>query len=208
VSRSPAPAPHAPPDRGSSPFVASLPLLASSVALFVLGYVVWGVAPHVGPGSFPLWDLLLVLGFVAAIGAVLSWMSADSRPGRAPNPPRSEPPAGPEPRPEFGRPRPEITSPPAPRPAGGLAAAMATMGPPRPVGPAEWSEDDIPILPSRPAYRLPPDESEPAVPSTDPGAADPRPLTNRRAPVDSVLDEIDEIQRDVGRRPRGPATSP
>ncbi|MGD0249876.1 MAG: hypothetical protein ABSB97_03160 [Thermoplasmata archaeon] len=47
--------------------------MVASVALFVAGAASWWARLQAGPPRFPLWALLVVLGFVASIGAVLSW---------------------------------------------------------------------------------------------------------------------------------------
>ncbi|HXW67663.1 MAG TPA: hypothetical protein VEL82_07310 [Thermoplasmata archaeon] len=57
---------------------ASWPLLAAAAGLFVGAAVVFERAPHVGPSDFPLWGLLIALGFIAGIGATLSWFYATS----------------------------------------------------------------------------------------------------------------------------------
>lgn len=57
-------------------FRESVPLLLTSVALFVAGGVAGALRVEVGPGGFPLVGILVALGFVAAIGSVLSWFFA------------------------------------------------------------------------------------------------------------------------------------
>jgi hypothetical protein len=62
---------------GSPGLRESTPLILGSAALFVAGVVSWWVGVRVGPPRFPLWALLVVLGFVMAIGAVLSWFLSE-----------------------------------------------------------------------------------------------------------------------------------
>jgi hypothetical protein len=57
-------------------FRASLPLFVVTVGLFTGSAVVFHIARTAGPGGFPLWGLLMTLGFVAAIGATVSWFFA------------------------------------------------------------------------------------------------------------------------------------
>jgi hypothetical protein len=66
------------PERASewSAFSASLPLLVVTVGLFVGSVVVYRLARTVGPDGFPLWGLLMTLGFIAAIGTTVSWFFA------------------------------------------------------------------------------------------------------------------------------------
>jgi hypothetical protein len=99
----PDPAP-ARPSREWSAFAASLPLFVVSVGLFVGSVVVFTIAPGAGPGGFPLWGLLLTLGFIAAIGTTVSWFFAtgeeDDRPSTIPLSHDSAP--------DLGRPAPDV----------------------------------------------------------------------------------------------------
>jgi hypothetical protein len=183
-------------------FAPSSPLFLAATALFIGGYAVWRFDPSVGPGSFPLWDLLVVLGFVSTIGAVLSWFFASGDGGRteavpAPEPVSSEraparararsPASSPVSRNDLGRPPPAVT--PAPRPASpasGFSAALATT--PRHAPVYEEPEDEYDARP----LPLPTPPVEP-IPRTE---------------VEQMLRELDGIARDVGRRrPPTPASS-
>jgi hypothetical protein len=103
-----------------TPVVASLPLLVVSVALFVAGYLCFWLGVRVGPGAFSLWALLLVLGFIAAIGATISWFFAEEELALASVPavaggsdalpaPRAVPPVTTETQPWFEGPPAEVT---------------------------------------------------------------------------------------------------
>jgi hypothetical protein len=180
-------------------FVPSSPLLLAALALFIGGYAVWRFDPSAGPGMFPLWDLLIVLGFVAGIGAVLSWFfasgygepveeepaappEAKARPAPKPRPRVAAPPP---PRSDVGRPRPEIApSAKATGHASGLSAALATT--PRNAPPWDDAEDDF----DSPPVPLPTPPVEP-IPRTE---------------VEQMLRELDGIERDAGRR-RTPGAS-
>lgn len=78
----------------------SVPLLITSAGLFLAGFVCYWFSVRVGPSAFSLWALLIVLGFVAAIGASVSWFFADEE-ARMPSEPEVS-------REEMGRPRPEV----------------------------------------------------------------------------------------------------
>lgn len=177
-------------------FVASSPLLSSAAVLFVAGYLVWRSYPSFGPGAFPLWDLLLVLGFVAGIGAVLSWFYAtDDTPHVAPRPRRAAPPrripegARPVPatfaRGDLGRPRPEIASRSAPRRPPATRKITPVTRPRASPPPWQESEDDEEV--ATPSMILPP----------GPAAA------RSSAEADAALDELDGIEQDIARRRRG-----
>jgi len=175
-------------------FAPSSPLFLAATALFIGGYAVWRFNASVGPGSFPLWDLLVVLGFVSAIGGVLSWFFAvgngersDANALPAPEPVEPEPPrARPRSsvpsaasRSDLGRPPPTVVAPRRPAsPASGFSAALATT--PR----------------HAPLYEEP-DEAfdSPPVPLPTP-PVEPIPRTE----VEQMLRELDGIARDVGRR--------
>lgn len=96
-------------------FWESFPLLATSAVLFVAGAVSWARGIVIGSVRFPLVALLVALGFMAAIGAVLSWFFAEGPTQlvepRAPEKPISRP-ADTEERP--GRPPPLVVAAPAP----------------------------------------------------------------------------------------------
>lgn len=89
-----------------SAFSASLPLFVVTVGLFVGSVVVFSLAPNVGPGGFPLWGLLMTLGFIAAIGTTVSWFFAKGAADDAAAP-ADEPASDPE----VGRPAPEVRRP-------------------------------------------------------------------------------------------------
>lgn len=105
-------------------FSASLPLFVVSVGLFVGSVVVYSIARSIGPGGFPLWGLLMTLGFIAAIGTTVSWFFAK---GVAEE---SAPPAGPAVgADEAGRPAPDVRR-----------ASTAPITP-------DWDESTIPARP-------------------------------------------------------------
>ena len=184
-----------PSDRGGSEswrgFVASVPLLSVTGALFIGSYVVYREYPNVGPDHFPLWGLLLTLGFVAAIGSVLSWFFAtgtdetevtarDDQAGDAS-------PDSPVPRREFGRPVPDRAArPPVPARSGIATPAVAAAGAGVTGGggsaSAPWDEDVLPPV----------------------AAKGPRPvLTTLDDPgeIGRALEEIADIQRQLTARP-------
>ena len=177
-------------------------MFLAATALFIGGYAVWRFNPSVGPGSFPLWDLLVILGFVSAIGGVVSWFYAvgdggpvdiepappadlDPRPLEAKPRPRAAPTPIP-PRSDLGRPRPEAS--PGRRPTGpasGFSAALATT--PQHAPPWDEPEDDL----ESPPVPLPTPPIEP-IPRTE---------------VEQMLRELDGIERDASRRRGGAAPS-
>ena len=59
-------------------FWESLPLLIVAILLLVVGAIAWFFKVTVGPAGFPLGVILVTLGFVAGIGATLSWFFAGS----------------------------------------------------------------------------------------------------------------------------------
>ena len=90
-------------------FVASAPLLATSAVLFVVAVFALMYGVTFAGGRFPLAGLLAGLGFIAAIGAVLSWFFAsgtasEQGPKGSDERERAEPPSE---RLE-GRPRPDV----------------------------------------------------------------------------------------------------
>jgi len=169
----------------------SLPLFVVAALLFASGYLFWRDGSTAGPNAFPLWQLLVALGAVALGGALLSWLLAApdvdaARPSSAAAPARDG-------REEFGRPRPDVQRPgPTPAPTGGLATAMSSYGPPPR---AIWSEDDLPLPPPRPALR------------PSPVRTGPERATTSNEGVNLVLAELDEIERDVTPRRRGPGAA-
>jgi hypothetical protein len=116
-------------------FRASLPLFVVTVGLFVGSGVVYRAAPTAGPGGFPLWGLLMTLGFIAAIGATVSWFFAkgsaeDAAADSASEPAPTRPPA------DAGRPSPDV------------------LRPSEVAAPEDWDESTIPVRTvSRPPVR-------------------------------------------------------
>ena len=122
--------------RGNVGFRETLPLLIASAVLFAAGAVTWWAGVRVGPPRFPLWALLVVLGFVAAIGSVLAaFLGGDETVTVPPatdkeiEDARSTPPAV-----ELGRPAPDVRRPEQP-----------------PVVPSAVPWDEGPVESSRPA---------------------------------------------------------
>jgi hypothetical protein len=160
----------------------ALPLGFLTGALFLGAYVTYADYRSVGPGNYPLWGLFLTLGFVAAIGTVVSWFFATDELESAPSPPEHDSSdrtrSGRISESEFGRPAPEIvgtrgTS----GPSSGVGAAVVTAS----ASVEPWDEDVLP----------------PAV------ARGPRPvLTSPYDPGDigRALEEIADIQRDLAAR--------
>jgi hypothetical protein len=164
----------------------TLPLLMITGALFFVSVVFFAYYRNVGPRDFPLWGLLLTLGFVSAIGSSVSvfFAAEDEEPestgeGSIPSTGESR-----SDRDEFGRPKPDLVDP---------GPGSPTVGPVTPRVPGRaaevqpWSEDTLP----------------PAV------LRGPRPvLTTLDDPGDisRALEEIAEIQRQlVARAPATPA---
>jgi hypothetical protein len=83
--------------------VENLPFLIVTCALFLGSYLCHEFGNSIGPSIFPLWALLLTLGFVAAIGTSVGWFIAA---GRTAVVPRSSPPKARSE--DAGRPPPEI----------------------------------------------------------------------------------------------------
>jgi hypothetical protein len=122
-------------------FRASMPLFVVTVGLFVGSVVVFDLAPAAGPGGFPLWGLLLTLGFIAAIGTTVSWFFANgATTGAAPDRPARDDPS------RNGRPLPEVQ--------------RTAPVPPAP----EWDESGIP---QRPPPTRPRPVATPAPPPPD-----------------------------------------
>jgi hypothetical protein len=114
----------------------SLPLLVTSIVLLAAAVLAGARGIVVGSAKYPLAGLLATLGFVAAIGSVLSWFFAG---GSTRRPERHEASGQPPlrvdvPRTE-GRPRPNVR-------AGPVAASQSP-----PPAPAPWDEGlvDLPV---------------------------------------------------------------
>ncbi len=168
-------------DEDLSALRATLPLLALTGLLIVAAAVIYLYRPRFGPDDFPIWGLFLTLGFVAAIGSVVSWFwavddretaaVASTNAYRAPSPSREE----------FGRPTPDFASRgKVARPSGGPDRAGAS---PSPALANPWDEDVLPPVAAhgpRPVWTTP----------DDPGD------------IARALEEIAEIQRQLTTRPR------
>ena len=185
MTRSADPPPDAPSPARRSPLVGTLPLIVLTAGLFVASYLVFQWDPRLGPYNFPLYGLLLTLGFIAAIGAVVSWFFATdgSVPARAPMEDGDEKgtDAARSRRDDFGRPVPEVTRRSSgEQPASGVGRAVAAGG----HSTDPWNEDVLP----------------PVVPHG------PRPvLTTPDDPGDiaRALEEIADIQRELATRRPG-----
>ena len=165
-----------------STVLASLPMLLLTVALFAAGYVLLGLGVNFGPRVLPLWALLLVLGFVACIGTVISWFFVE----------------GPRPAREMGI---------AADAAVTTSGRSLDRGRPRPnVGPTVGSSVGGTSKGLEPWDELPvatPSWSEPNFgPSLGPSPA------REPAPEDAgrVLEEIDGIEREVAPRRKADAS--
>lgn len=108
-------------------FSASLPLFVVSVGLFVGSAVVYSIARSIGPGGFPLWGLLMTLGFIAAIGTTVSWFFAKGVAEESSRPADAEVEAE-----DAGRPAPDVR--------------RASTVPTTPTTP-DWDESTIPARP-------------------------------------------------------------
>lgn len=160
----------------------TLPLIVLTGALFVTSYLVFASYPSLGPGNFPLWGLLLTLGFVAGIGAVVSGFYAT---GDAESPQGSSvatPPAAGallRARADLGRPAPDLSrTADYPGPLTGVEVPAALGA----ATPQPWDEDSLPPV----------------------GVHGPRPvLTTLDDPgeIGRALAEIEEIQRQLVTRP-------
>jgi hypothetical protein len=175
-----------PVDDRRSALLGTLPLAILTVTMFIGAYVVYARYPGVGPGDFRLWGLFLTLGFVAAIGTVVSWFFAtdepelsSSREDSAAADTASRRPSAPV---EFGRPTPDAVS---SRGSAGTAPVHVPAAPTAPIAvpdAAPWDEDVLPP----PIVRGP----RPVLPTLDdPGE------------IDRALEEIEEIQRELAARP-------
>jgi hypothetical protein len=125
-------------------FRESLPLLVASILLFATGIVSWIRGIYVGPNQYPLAEVLIALGFVAAIGAVLSWFFAGA---------------------SFQEPRPSGTA----KTEGGTVAPTEPEGRPRPHVSVEPTPLPLPVAAETPPW----DEGPKTAPEaqTDPMAA-------------------------------------
>ncbi len=169
-----------------SSFFGTLPLIVLTGILFAGAYLVYLRASRLGPGNFPLWGLLITLGFVAAIGAVVSWFFATDVDGVSSKgietPSGDARGAGHGPRNDLGRPVPDLGArPAAPGPSSGLGRAVAVADPSAARHPEPWDEDALPPVAAR----------------------GPRPvLTTLDDPGDigRALEEIADIQRELSTR--------
>ena len=171
-----------------SPFAATLPLIVLTSCLFVGSYLTYESYPKLGPDQFPLWGLLVTLGFIAAIGAVVSGFFAvdgPSVPDGVGNPARVDATSAARGSPaEFGRPVPERSARRLAR--GAVSRSSASTGASR-AEPKVWDEATLPPVVARgprPVLTTPDDPGE----------------------IGRALRRIGEIQRDLTRR-RGTPTA-
>lgn len=131
--------------RRDSTLAGTLPLIVLTSIFFAGSWLAYVWFPRVGPARFPLWGLLVILGFMAAIGAVVSWffatdegeVSTGSADGKAFFPPQP----GSTTQGDFGRPAPgPITTPTRSEATGG--AGPITGAPEGNLEP--WDEDVLP----------------------------------------------------------------
>jgi len=151
--------------------------------LFAASYLIYLSHPRLGPANFPLWGLLLTLGFVAGIGSVASWFFATDEAEPAPSSPAEAVAEDASParssRNDFGRPIPDL----APRtgadgPSSGVGRAVVAGG----TAAEPWDEDSLPPAAThgpRPVLTTPDDPGE----------------------IGRALEEIEEIQRQLATRP-------
>lgn len=181
-------------------FLRSVPLFAVAGVFFVAGVLVLHFDPHYGPGVFTLWALLIALGFVSAIGGVVSWLLT-----------AEPPPAGASPRTERVTPPARVTPP--------VPPTRREMPPPAPR--RNRGEFGRPEPPARgrseaPTYSPMPSDFEPAAPHPpewdEEGAReeDPYPVGDpaELVSVDDALRDLDGIERDLVPRARRPASDP
>jgi len=167
-------------------------LFLAATGFFVVGGLDWWLFPPTGPGSFPLSTLLLLLGFVAAIGGTLAYFFGREDPFIERSTTR-RPPATPTPRPaavlEYGRPRPEVRRvDSSSAPSSGLGAAVVAASAPPPPQPA-------------PPPRTEPWVQTPAPPSPKSVAElVPEEISRNPPGVDDALAELTRIERDMGAR--------
>jgi hypothetical protein len=168
----------------------TLPLILLTGALFVAAIVSYYKLGDVGPAGYPLWGLLITLGFIGSIGVTFSAYYAAGEAEAVEDELGEEPSSVPEPlsatsSPDFGRPRPEVVRH-GPAPAASPVPVAATARPARP----PWDEEDLPPPIAHPA---PPSLSAPLDPSE----------------IERALAEIAEIQADLeGRRDAPPPSRP
>jgi hypothetical protein len=138
----------------SAGFRESVPLIVVTVVLLLVGAIAWIFNIAVGSARFPLGVILVTLGFIAGIGATLSWFFAGS-PRRASTEPR--PPPVDRPRNEAaratGRPAPDVR----------WSRTRSTVASPR--SPRPWEEKPTDV-----------ENSPLSIPSVASPAPDPRAL--------------------------------
>jgi len=165
-------------------------LFLAATGFFVVGGLDWWLFPPTGPGSFPLSTLLLLLGFVAAIGGTLAYFFGREDPFIERSTTRRLP-ATPRPAAvlEYGRPRPEVRRvDSSSAPSSGLGAAVVAASAPPPPQPA-------------PPPRTEPWVQTPAPPSPKPVAElVPEEISRNPPGVDDALAELTRIERDMGAR--------
>jgi hypothetical protein len=113
VGNQPSPTTSAPADSMTG-FRASLPLMVGSAALFIASVLAGLARLQLGAARIPLSVLLVMLGFIAAVGAAISWLyteretvtSSALESGASPPAPSSS--GRPS---DYGRPRPDVVSP-------------------------------------------------------------------------------------------------
>jgi hypothetical protein len=167
----------------------TLSLAVVTGALFVVAYVTYREYPGLGPGSYPLYGLLVTVGFMAAIGTVTSWfLDADKR-KRAALAKESALTGGSGrramPRNEFGRPAPDVGT--------SLGSGLSTSGTGTSALAADdsadpWDEDALPPAPTlgpRPVFTDPVDPEE----------------------FERVLEEVAQIRRELADRRSPPASN-
>ena len=189
-------------------FLRSLPLFVLASVFFVAGGVLRFAYPTYalyGPGIFTFWALLLALGFTCTIGAVVSWTLAgepipqpDKAPAPAPDPAPAylpieypEPASAEEPiaparpvraRTDFGRPAPDVRT----------AATAGASG--------DWYEGPTDTERFAGPEHIVPIEVEPV----SEAATESREGTE---PVESVLADLERIERELAPRARVPEPS-
>jgi hypothetical protein len=178
-------------DELPSAFFGALPLILLCGALFCAADIIYFTHPGWGPYFLPIYALLLILGVIAAIGAIVAGFFATETPARAELPEPNAVGGGTahvdgRPREEFGRPVPDVSLPHAP---GSGSGGYATALPPTRAEAEPWNEDLIPPAPPRgprPVWTTP----------DDPGD------------IAHVLEEIADIQRELSTRKPNPVPKP
>jgi hypothetical protein len=182
-------------------FRETLPLLLASATLFVAGFACWKVGIDAGPPRFPLWALLLLLGFVAAIGSVLSWLLAGSSTGSAESRPvpldlRND--ATDEPG-EFGRPAPDVRRPSSPHESAYAARAPWDEGPvdeerslPRPTPTRTSAATAAPVSTATVGPKTPGPTAPPGPPPNYPKLR-----IRSTAETESAIRELEGIQQEI-----------